>query len=48
MKSFEYYKTVDIPYPVKTAYETIYVYSKGEVLLQGKGGLKLLLYAWRV
>jgi hypothetical protein len=37
MKPFDYYKTVDIPYPVKTAYETIYVYSKGEVLWQGKG-----------
>jgi hypothetical protein len=37
MKPFDYYKTVDIHYPIKSAYETIYVYSKGEILWQGKG-----------
>jgi hypothetical protein len=37
MKPFDYYKTVDLPYPVKAAYETIYVYSKGEILWQGGG-----------
>jgi len=37
MKSFDYYKTADIPYPVKSAYVTIYVYSKGEILWQGTG-----------
>ena len=37
MKSFDYYQTSDIPYPVKSAYEIIYVYSKGEVLLQSVG-----------
>jgi hypothetical protein len=37
MKPFDYYKTVDILYPVKSDYETIYVYSKGEILWQGKG-----------
>jgi hypothetical protein len=37
MKPLDYYKTVDIPYPVKSAYETTYVYSKGEILWQGTG-----------
>ena len=37
MKPFDYYKTVDIPYPVKSAYETIYVYSKGKILWQSTG-----------
>jgi hypothetical protein len=37
MKPFDYYKTVDIPYPVKAAYVTTYVYSKGEILWQGRG-----------
>ena len=37
MKPFNYYQTSDIPYPKKSAYETIYVYSKGEVLLQSVG-----------
>jgi hypothetical protein len=37
MKPFDYYKTVDLPYPVKLAYVTTYVYSKGEILWQGRG-----------
>jgi hypothetical protein len=37
MKSFDYYRTVDIPCPAKSAYITIYVYSKGEILWQGRG-----------
>jgi hypothetical protein len=37
MKPFNYYETADIPYPVKSAYETIYVYRKGEILLQSVG-----------
>ena len=37
MKPFDYYGTADIPYPVKSAYVTIYVYNKGEILWQGRG-----------
>lgn len=37
MKSFDYYGTADIPYPVKSEYVIIYVYSKGEILWQGRG-----------
>ena len=37
MKPFDYYKSVDFPYPVKLAYVTTYVYSKGEILWQGGG-----------
>jgi hypothetical protein len=38
MKPFDYYGIADIPYPVKSAYVTIYVYSKGEILWRGRGG----------
>jgi hypothetical protein len=38
MKPFDYYGTADIPYPVKSEYVTIYVYSKGEILWQGFEG----------
>jgi|LakMenEpi03Aug12_release.lakeMendotaPanAssembly.Ray.scaffolds.fasta_scaffold30978_8 hypothetical protein len=37
MKPFDYYGIADIPYPVKSEYVTIYVYSKGEILWQGGG-----------
>lgn len=37
MKPFDYYGTADIPYPVKSEYVIIYVYSEGKILWQGRG-----------
>lgn len=35
MKSWDYYKTVTVPYPNKDEFTDVFVYSKGEVVWKG-------------
>lgn len=36
MKPWDYYKTVNVPYPSKDEFTDVFVYSKGEVVWKGK------------